>query len=238
MTGVGEIEPPDWQALLRVIDIAQRRMAAKLRVFLSEQQFRELHYARYLTMQYHLTRGVQRYFLTAAAHPDLAHRKPLRSFLFDFANEEELHFTIAERDLTDLGLTPSAEPFDVSLWHSHFAAITSERPFVRLGAACVLENLSAGEVREPLRQMLAAEFLTRDNTRFIVLHQHESIPHGDQILSALRSAELTQSQVADLVEGAQQGARFFLRFIDWALLMDEDGEAFEPHPNVELATAC
>lgn len=61
------------------------------------------HYVRSLSKQYHLTRGVQRYFLVAAAHHDLAKRKRLRRFLVDFANEKELHYLVAASDLRKLG---------------------------------------------------------------------------------------------------------------------------------------
>src|SRR5580700_6565557 len=71
-------------------------------------------YVRYLSMQYHLTKGVQRYFITAAGHSDLARRRKLRKFLFEFANEEELHFVVAGNDLHKLGKEPLPEPFDVT----------------------------------------------------------------------------------------------------------------------------
>ncbi|GBD49572.1 hypothetical protein [Methylopila sp. Yamaguchi] len=77
-------------------------------------------YIRYLSFQYHLTRGVQRYFLSAAAHPDLARRRRLRAFLVDFASEEELHYLVAASDLLQFGLKPLPVSFDVELWHAYF----------------------------------------------------------------------------------------------------------------------
>ena len=189
-------------------------------------------------MQYHLTRGVQRYFMTAAAHSDMAHRKPLRAFLCEFASEEELHFTIAGNDLEAMGRLPEAEPFDVSLWHAYFEEVTAKRPFIRLGAACVLENLSAGEAREPLQRLLSSKFLDRNNTRFIVLHQHETLPHGDQILEALQSADLDDRQIEDLVQGARQGGLMFLRMVDWALILDADEQALFAEAKSEHPVLC
>ena len=222
---IGKPHKTEWHTLLSVIATAQRQMAHKVELFTARHRFEEQHYARYLSMQFHLTRGVQRYFLNAAAHSDLAHRKPLRAFLCDFASEEELHFTIADRDLAAMGRRPDEEPFDVALWHSYFTSITSQRPFIRLGAACVLENLSGGEMQASLQKLLSSQFLNRENTRFIVLHQHETIPHGDQILEALAGAQLSLAQMCDLTAGARQGGLFFLRFIDWAFKMNEDERA-------------
>ena len=214
-----------FDSLKDIIAAAQGLAGGKLSLFAQGHQLSPRVYARYLSMQFHLTRGVQRYFLTAAAHEDLARRKPLRSFLCEFASEEELHFTLAENDARALGEPLEPMPFDVELWHAYFNQVTTQHPFVRLGAACVLENLSSGAVREPLHRLLAAPFLNRQNTHFIVLHQHELIPHGDQILEALMSAELEDQHILDLEEGARKGALFFLRFIDWTLELNEDEQA-------------
>lgn len=126
-----------------IIEDARRRFAALLEESLARGPTTLEQYVRYLSMQYHLTKGVQRYFITAAAHSDLARRKKLRTFLFNFANEEELHYLIAANDLRKLGRDPLPEPFDVSLWHAYFQRVVVDRPFIRLGAACILENISA-----------------------------------------------------------------------------------------------
>ena len=120
---------------------------------LSRQQ-----YHRFLSMQYHLTRGVQRYFMSAAAHPDLAGRKPLRKFLFDFANEEEQHYLVAAADLAEMGLEPLGQAIDIALWHAFFESVVRDRPFIRLGAACILENISGGKARSAIQAALTAEF--------------------------------------------------------------------------------
>jgi len=171
-------------------------------------------------MQYHLTRGVQIYFMRAAAHRDLVRKKALRRFLFAFANEEEQHYLVAANDLSRMGLNLLAEPFDVTLWHAWFRAIIDERPFLRLGAACVLENLSGGHAREEVRLALRAPFLDEANTKFLVLHQHEKLPHGDQIVAAVRVAGLNEFQTRDLVAGARQGKILYLRMAEWALFPD------------------
>jgi hypothetical protein len=174
-------------------------------------------YCRYLSMQYHLTKGVQAYFLAVAANSALAKRRKLRRFLFEFANEEELHYLVAGKDLLALGRQPLPEPFDVTLWHAYFRGIVATRPFIRLGAAAILENLSAGVAREPARRALSAPFLTKDNTRFLVLHQHETNPHGDQILEALDAETFSPDELDDLFLGARQGTVLYLRMAKWAV---------------------
>src|SRR5207247_567123 len=98
-------------------------------------------YVRYLSFQHHLTNGVQRHFLAVAAHPTLAGRRKLRDFLYRFGLEEEPHFDVAKHDLEKMGETPLICPLDVRLWRAYFDDIVQTRPFVRLGATCVLENL-------------------------------------------------------------------------------------------------
>lgn len=179
--------------LLQVIAVAQSEFAALLARAIASSPLTIRQYQRYLSMQYHLTRDVQAYFMRAAAHRDLVRKKKLRKFLFDFANEEEQHYLVAAGDLTRMDLPLLVEPLDVTLWHAHFRAIVDEWPFLRLGAACVLENLSGGAAREATREALKASFLTADNTRFVVLHLHELQPHGDQFLAALEAADLTEA---------------------------------------------
>jgi hypothetical protein len=174
-------------------------------------------YCRYLSMQYHLTKDVQAYFFAVAANSALAKRRKLRRFLCEFANEEELHYLVAANDLLAFGRRPLAEPFDVTLWHSYFRGIVATRPLLRLGAAAILENLSAGVAREPARRALSAPFMTRDNTKFLVLHQHETNPHGEQILDALAGETFSASELNDLFLGARQGTILYLRMARWAV---------------------
>lgn len=205
------------QALLHVIGLAQAELSRLLNRAMTSSPLTATQYQRYLSMQYHLTCGVQTYFLRAAAHRDLVRKKPLRKFLFNFANEEEQHYLIAAGDLARMGLPLLAEPLDVTLWHAHFCAVVDEWPFLRLGAACVLENLSGGVARDATRAALNAPFLTADNTKFVLLHLHELQPHGDQIIAALAAANLNETQVDDLVTGAKQGMVLYLRMMEWVL---------------------
>jgi len=212
----------------RTAGLASKRLAASIDK--SRGLFRELlvrlvpasgasldQYNRYLTMQFHLTREVQTYFIAAAGHRDLARRRQLRKFLTEFANEEELHYLVAANDLAALGMEVGPTPIDVVLWHSYFKSIVAQRPFIRLGAACVLENISGGEARAETNRALKAPFLTRANSKFLVLHQHETLPHGDQILDALDRANLTDEHLADLEFGASVGTVTYLRMAEWAL---------------------
>lgn len=177
-------------------------------------------YHRYLSFQYHLTKGVQRAFMKCAGHPDLAGKNQLREFLFKLAIEEEPHYRVAEIDLERMGLKPLACPLDAALWWSYFDEIVEERPFVRLGATCILENLGAGVGVVGRGLLEKAPFLTKYNTRFLEIHFHEILPHGDQIISALETAPLNQENVNDLVEGANTGAIIYLRLSRWAIGLD------------------
>lgn len=196
---------------------AQNLFANLLGSYLSEGQTSKDQYIRYLSFQYHLTRGVQRYFLQIAAHPDLARRRKLRSFLVNFANEEELHYIVAANDLHMMGQAPLDAPIDVVLWHAFFHSIVETRPFVRLGAATVLENISGGTAHPWVQRALTGPFLNRANTKFLVLHQHEILPHGDQILEAIEDGDLTEHHYADLLEGARIGTVLYLRMAEWAI---------------------
>jgi len=178
-------------------------------------------YHRYLSFQYHLTKGVQRAFLKCAAHPSMSGKRSLRNFLFNFGLEEEPHYKVAEIDLRNMGLKPLDCPLDVALWWSYFDDVVESRPFVRLGATCILENLGVG-VRDEGRELLGSvEFLNDKNTRFLEIHFHEVLPHGDQIIEALNSVRLNDNELEDIVEGANTGAIIYLRLAKWALGLDE-----------------
>jgi hypothetical protein len=178
-------------------------------------------YCRYLSFQYHLTNGVQRHFLAIAAHPSLSGRRKLRDFLYQFGLEEEPHYDIARHDLEALGETPLPCPLDVRLWWAYFDELIRTRPFVRLGATCVLENLGAGAGALGHRLLADAGFLTESNTRFMRIHFHEQLPHGDQIIAALGSVPLHEQEILDLVEGAKIGATLYIRMARWAMRFPE-----------------
>lgn len=177
-------------------------------------------YHRYLSMQYHLTRLVQRHFFTVAGHHSLMDRKKLRDFLVNFANEEEPHYLIAQNDLRKMGLEPLPCPLDVALWQDYFLPRVAERPFHRLGATCVLENLGAGAGTTGRLLLKNATFLSTENTRFLDIHFHEVLPHGDQIIAALNSVELTADEIEDARKGAIIGSIFYLRLANWVFGTD------------------
>jgi hypothetical protein len=218
------------ELLQKAIEEAQARFSELLSGYLTQHATTREQYVRYLSFQYHMTKGVQRYFLAIAAHPDLAKKRKLRAFLYGFANEEELHYLVAASDLIKLGVEPLPIPFDVELWHAYFRSVVESRPFVRLGAATVLENISGGCARQWVQRALQGAFLTRDNTKFLVLHQHEALPHGEQILDAIREAQLDRDQHEDLLEGAQKGTILYLRMAEWALMPDCLGNIFKGRP--------
>jgi len=209
------------EGLRVLIDEAQKSFAQFIQKMLNGSGTTFEIYRRYLSMEYHLTKGVQRYFITAAAHEDFVKHRKLRQFLLDFANEEENHYLVAANDLHKCGLTIAAEPFDVTLWHAYFRSVLRDRPLLRLGAASILENISGGVARESARRALGAHFLTRENSKFLVMHMHESAPHGDLFLGALESTAFSEPQVRDLELGAQQGTLLYLRMAQWCLFPSE-----------------
>lgn len=168
-------------------------------------------YVGYLSMQVHLTRGVERYFFRACAHPDVMSRPRLREFLYRFGVEEAPHYAIALRDLADLGAECGPMPFGVELWHAYFGGVVDARPFLRLGAACYLENLAGASIAEIDSLFASSPFLRPGNTRFFVIHKHESdkLDHGNEILRAMAEAGLTADHWADLVQGARNAAAIY-----------------------------
>ena len=205
------------QRLRATIVEAQARFAAMLQVFLQNRVADKATYQRYLSMQYHLSKGIQRDFMMAAAHSDLNKRRTLRAFLVEFANERELHYLVAANDLHMLGLELLPEPLDATLWHAYFDRTVAERPFVRLGAAATVENIGGGAAQPWAKAALAAKFLNRDNTKFLALNEDEETPSGDQVLAALDATNLREHHISDMVLGAKQGAVMYLRMMDWAL---------------------
>lgn len=177
----------------------------------------ETAYVRYLSFQHHLTNGVQRHFLTIVSHPSLAGKRHFRDFLYRFALEEEPHYDIARHDLEVLGRTVLPCPIDVKLWWAYFDSVVPTRPFLRLGATCVLENLGAGAGAIGHQLLDEAPFLNEKNTRFLRIHFHEDLPHGEQILAAIKEANPSDLEIRDLEEGATIGATLYLRMANWAI---------------------
>jgi len=170
-------------------------------------------YKRFLRMQYHLTKGVQNTFLGIASHPETRPYKKLRSFLVDFAYEEEMHYKLAEKDLRELGETPGEMPFPVELWWQYQKYVVEHKPLERLGATAVLENV--GNHAAPIIKQLFAEadFINSKNTTFATVHMHEVLPHGDQILDALSAEAFSKKHIAQLNEGARRATWLYTSVI-------------------------
>jgi hypothetical protein len=221
------------RSLLETVEQAKAAFRSDLERLADQGGMTEDVYVRYLSFQHHLTKGVQRHFFTVAAHPSLAGRRKLRDFLYRFALEEEPHFDIARHDLEAMGHEPLPCPLDVQLWWAFFDKIVVTRPFVRLGATCVLENLGAGAGTLGHELLDQAPFLHPSNTRFLEIHFHEELPHGDQIIAALESVELSADEQDDLIEGAKIGATLYLRMARWALGFPELTRQFPIHAERE-----
>ena len=206
--------------ILQVIEFGQKLFHRRLLQLQQGDGFTVERYIRYLSMQYHLTRGVQRHFFLAASHPDMANRRGLRKFLVNFGIEEELHFKIAKLDLEELKREPLAVPIDVTLWWIYFDTVIAERPFLRLGATCILENIAMTSNKIIDQMFSSASYLNKKNTRFFTIHRHEGEnAHGHQIIEALQNAELEPKHLADLKEGAELAILLYLRMVEWC--MDE-----------------
>ena len=205
--------------ILIIVSQAQTQFRQKLERIEAAGGLTLEQYVRYLSMQFHLTKDVQRHFFRAASHPTLATTK-LRDFLIVFGLEEEMHYRIAQKDLENLGQELQPAPLDVKLWWAYFDSLIDSRPFVRLGATCILENLGSGSADIAKRLLRNAPFATERTTRFMQIHMHEELPHGEQILEALTTTHLSQANRADLAEGATTGAILYLRMVDWALALE------------------
>lgn len=210
--------------LARAVDDACARLRVLLRAAAAAGLQRD-QYARYLSFQHHLTNGVQRHFFAIAAHPSLADRRPLREFLFRFGLEEEPHYRVAAADLRALGAELLPPPIEVELWWSYFDRIVPTRPFLRLGATAVLENLGPGTANESQQLLRGAPFLTPATTRFLVIHRHEVLPHGDEVMAAIAAADPDAAELADLVHGAAVGAKLYLGMMEWALAAEANALA-------------
>lgn len=175
-------------------------------------------YIRYLAMQYHLTNGVQRHFYQAASHPSMNRKMKLKKFLIQFGNEEELHYAIAEKDLKNLNADVGEAPLDTKLWWAYFDKVVQDRPLIRLGATCILENIAIPSheiVNELFRR---ADYTKPENMRFFTIHQHgPNLDHGNQIFEVLESVDLVESEIEDLNTGAENGSTMYLRMAHWAI---------------------
>lgn len=201
--------------LVDIVDKAQDALRTRLERLEADGGLTRDMYVRYLTMQYHLTKGVQRHFFAVASHSDLARRRTFRNWLVNFGNEEELHYEIAGKDLMNMGSDVLPTPVDVRLWWAFFDKMIQERPFVRLGGTAILENL-AGKSRDVLDRLFkAADYAKPENTKFVVIHRHEQIPHGEQVMEALGAANLEKRHFDDICEGARVARVLYMRMLEW-----------------------
>lgn len=219
---------PGFSDVVAGVKSAQERFKDRLRALIERSSgLSQEQYVRYLSMQYHLTCGVQKHFFQAAAHPDIVVRKHLREFLFRFGVEEEPHFQIALKDLQNMKRQPLPKPFDVHVWWLFFDSIIEKRPFIRLGATCILENLSDGAKEEVNYIFSNAPYITPKNFRFFAIHKHEdNLNHGEQILEAINSGKLDETELLDVVYGIRVGTEMYMRMVDWVL--DESSQLLAP----------
>ena len=83
---------------------------------IGNQGLEEAQYIRYLQMQYHLVRDVQKQFFAIAGQPSVFKKRKFSEFLLNFGVEEGPHFKMAERDLTALGAGVGEPPLDEINW--------------------------------------------------------------------------------------------------------------------------
>lgn len=201
---------------------AQELFRSKLEAMKENGGLTKERYIRFLSMQYHLTKGVQKHFMAVAANSVTAKKRNLRKFLINFAQEEEFHFEIAKADLKDLGQEPLPIPFDTQLWWNYFDSVIQTKPFIRLGATCILENIADGSADVLDEMIKTSSFLGPKNLRFLTIHRHgPNLAHGDQIIEALTEADLSEEETADVLLGAQRATVFYMRFAHWIVTGEE-----------------
>ena len=194
----------DFRTLIEASEIAQKGLERD-------------QYVRYLQMQYHLVKDVQKQFFEIAAHPDIFAKKKFSDFLVDFGKEEGPHFKMAERDLNNLEAPLGEAPLDVKLWWSYFGNVIKTKPLVRLGGTCVLENVGSA-VGDLIDEALAkSPFLNPKNTTFLILHKHEVVDHGNEILDAVEAANLNEEETQDILRGIEDSQALFFRMFHWVL---------------------
>ena len=210
----------NFQPLVSIIERAQNSYAEILREVHAGGGLRLDPYVRYLSMHYHLTSEVEQHFLLVVSHPSLVRRRRLRNFLNERAIDKASHFDLVKNDLRNLAADPLKIPVDGELWRAYFTPVAQSRPFARLGAAAVLENLPIQGNSFGLNMIQGATFLDRRNTSFIEKFFHTGTPLVAPTLQALRSVRLQKSEVADCLEGAAKGAILYLRMVAGVFLRD------------------
>lgn len=195
---------------------AQDYLLEMLQRFESKGEFPRDAYIRYLSNQYHLTRPVIAHFFVCAAHPSMTKRTKFREFLIEFGKEEELHYSIAATDLAALDAEPE-QPIEAVLeWQKVFWSACLDKPMFRLGATCVLENITVKADKVLVKLLSGSKYLTPKNTVFVQIHRHgENLPHGDQILEELGKLNLTDEEAEQLRAGSQKAVELSKKFMDY-----------------------
>jgi hypothetical protein len=210
-------------SVIKIVEKSQRELKTRLDELLRKQgKFEVEQYARFLTMQFYLTQDVQQEFYNMAGNKDFIRRKSLRKFLVKFAEEEEPHYMIAKKDLENLNLVPGPKPLDVYFWKIFFEKQVLERPFLRIGATCVLENIANTSNKEILSLVDSTPELNSSNTQFLRIHLHgPELPHGDEVFEAVSNITLSESELSDLEIGARIGKKIYLQLVDWIITGEE-----------------
>lgn len=213
------------EKLKKQVSIAQEQLRNQILENLKRAPISPEQYGRYLSMQYHLTKGVQTVFMRIAANECLGKRKSLRHWLLAFAEEEEFHYKIAANDLKALGMGVGEMPLDVKLWWLFFNDIIDTKPFVRLGATFILENISM-KSSDLIHEMIkTSTFINDSNSKFLIIHQHgPNLDHGNQIFENVMKVSPTPQEMDDLLYGARVASLFFERFMNFVF----KGETINP----------
>lgn len=186
-------------------------------------------YIRFLSMQYHLTKNVQKDMFSVAASPILANKKPLRDFLYRFGLEEESHYQLALNDLKCLGYSPLPIPLDVKLWKGYFSNICIDEPYIRLGATCVLETIAYGLSELILKILNESDKEIVSASKFLRIHLHtdDNMNHGEQVLECIKNSNLSFGDLEKLNKGAEEAKTVYLRMIYWVI----NGNCLLSEPN-------
>ena len=175
-------------------------------------------YARFLSMQYHLILNIQQQFLCCAGAWEMRKYTALRNHLVEMAFVEEPHYQLTLNDLKELGEALLPEPLDVILWHAFWRPLVQTHPFFRLGAICVLENISAGPAQNRIGQLLFKLSAKGYSLSFAQLHHHtEETDHGKSLLTLIADAKPDASTVHEIRDGIKIATVLYLRAFEWAL---------------------
>lgn len=200
---------------------AQRSVAALIEEFMDLNGSLLPGYQKFLSANYHLTRGVQKQFFRFASSPRMEHEPALRRIFMQLPETAAMHFVCAAEDLQALDMETLPEPLDAALWRSYFECAVDSRPFLRIGAALVLENALAGQARPAVRRALGGAFMTERNTALLRLMQRASPLTGAPLVEAISLTALTEAETADLAMGVRQGTVLYLRVLNWAFSREE-----------------